>query len=262
MIGQSAGRAVPSPLAVLVGAGGAAALAAGFATHALSGAALVPANLFVLCAILAVGVDLWRMRAAEAADRIDLALFAVGLAMIASPMVSTTWAALGVFGAVCLRRLGVEARGAGWLLIALSVFFLKDRLWAGFVAGALLDLEAATLHAVAGPVIGSVERTGNLLLLADGRDLLILRDCSLLSLMGPSLLGVVALRRLLAPEVRTIGATLLITVAFVIVANVLRLAAMAYSAELYAIVHDGYGRTLFSMAMTAGVVLLGAWRRR
>jgi hypothetical protein len=177
-------------------------------------------------------------------------------------MVSTTWAALGVLGLCCLRRLGAEARGAGWLLIGLSVFFLKDRLWAGFVAGALLEVEAATLHAVASPLIGSVERSGNLLLLADGRDLLILRDCSLLSLMGPSLLGVVALRRLLAPEVRTLGATLLVTAAFVIVANVLRLAAMAYSAELYAIVHDGYGRTVFSAVMTAGVVLLGTWRRR
>jgi|GEM_PF-5518319 len=262
MSGRTIDRAVRSPLSVLVGLGAGAALLTGFATQMLAGAGGAGVNLFVLAAVVGVAADLWRMGRTHDADLADLAIYGVALALVAVPIVSAGWLALGLLGACCLRRHTPTALGCGWLLVGLSVFFLKDRLWAGFVSGAILDAEAVVLHALAGAVIGSVEQTGNLLLLADGRSLLILRDCSLLSLMGPSLLGVVALRRLSAPQVRPGWRPLAIAAGIVVLGNFLRLLAMAWSPEVYHVVHDGAGRTVFGAVLTFAVVLIGIRRPR
>ena len=219
-------------------------------------------NIFLMAAVAAVAVDLWRARRVGVADCIDGTLFVAALVLISLGPVSAIWLALSVCGAAGLRRRDTALGGAGVLMLGIAIYMLKDRIWGGFVSGAVLELEAMVLQSVFAMAIGAIERIGNVLNLPDGRHLVILRDCSLLSLLAPSMLGVAALRRLSAPEApRLTGA--LVAVAFVtVLANFLRLVGMAVSPDWYAWLHDGPGSAVFSGTLTLVVGLTGLWRLR
>ncbi|WP_193172603.1 hypothetical protein [Nisaea nitritireducens] len=221
-------------------------------------------NLCFALALTAAAVDIRRSVQTHGPASItwlDWGVFVLVLVLVAAPTLSSNWFALLLCGFWSFGKGDRFKRYAGIMLIGTSVYLLKDSVWAGFVAQAVLDLEAWAIASIHDLVAGPALARGNVVSLADGRTLVILRDCSVLNLVAPAVLSVMALRRLLHESRTGIWPFVAAISLFVLVLNTIRLTGMAYSPELYDVLHNGVGEDIFASLVSVAVGLLSIWKK-
>ena len=135
--------------------------------------------------------------------------------------------------------------------------------WAGLIAPTVMALEAALLAGLASPLYGeSWGYAGNVLFDANGREMVILKGCSVLDHVGPAVLGAVGLSALMGGCVSTGWRVAALCALVVIAANVTRILAMMYSDMWHAAVHGPQGSAVFSVGLTAVTLLVSGLAAR
>jgi hypothetical protein len=236
-------------LAVVAACGAVAhyALAAGSST-------LTFLHPMALLAGVALAVDLRRpATACRPLNGVDSGLFALALLACASPFRMMAFVGLAAAAALIWRD-GPARRPAAVLMALLASWVLKDGVWVDFISSPVLAAEAQIIRQLLdfGGIAASGE--GNRIALASGRDFMILRECSVLSLAYPCAVGTYALCQLLRPSTpvgwRRIGAALGLLLVF----NTARLVGMVASTEIYAYLHGASGSTPLQLAWAAIVM--------
>jgi len=102
--------------------------------------------------------------------------------------------------------------------------------------------------------------TGNVVGVPEGHNLIILTACTSASGLPKALLGLGGLTLLANGfDRRRMGLALAATLLLNPAVNLLRLSLMAWSSDLYLLIHGPVGANLFDLAQTAIVVCLGLW---
>lgn len=161
--------------------------------------------------------------------------------------------------AVIAARRGRHGVIAAFMLAGLAAWALQDGPFGQAMAGAFIAAEARLLQTMLEMIDLPALRDGTTLALVDGRSLVILRGCSLESMVLPTVLGALAVRRLgLRLEMWPRPAAVLLPLGLVAALNMARLLAMSMSAQLYAVLHGDAGLIVLEVVMILpiGVALL------
>ena len=163
----------------------------------------------------------------------------------------------------CLARSNWRRSGVSYILLAVCVYWSKDAVWAGFIAPPVMTLEASLLTSIASPLYGEPwQSVGNVLFHEKGREMVILKGCSVLDHVGPAVLGAVGLSALMGGCVSTGWRVAALCALVVIAANVTRILAMMYSDMWHAAVHGPQGSAVFSVGLTAVTLLVSGLAAR
>ena len=118
---------------------------------------------------------------------------------------------------------------------------------------AVLGLDAQVAKALAGLFVDGITLDATTLSAASGHSVVLVWGCRSFSQIGNAMLFCCALCSLTAGgqplQVKTLSVYLAATAMLAVGLNTLRLAVMASSAELFHTVHDGFGATLFRLAL-------------
>ena len=197
-------------------------------------------NLFIVCGGLGALAALHRLDDVRADIR-DWAVFLLSLALMATAVRSLAWVGVALIGVHCWIRCPASGKLAGSMLLAFAIYGLKGTIWQGVLAPPIMAMEAATLAALISPLQGEAIADGHTVQLVDGRTLVILRDCSVLNLLAPSILAMLGIRRVMAHPSSRILRPMLVLSSLVTLINLGRLLGMAHSPETYGFFHDGLG---------------------
>jgi hypothetical protein len=233
------------------------------AARLLAGGAGWQAPPVALLAIIAIGLELRRTRQPRQAFP-DVMLAAAALLLIAGPATGFAVLALIPLAAIAARR-GPHGAIAAVMLVGLALWALQGGPFGEALAGPVIAVETRLLEFVLKLAGVPVARDGTMLLLADGRSLVILRGCSLESVAVPTLLGALAVRRLAQPEEAwPRPAAVFLPLALVALLNTVRLLMMCMSAEAYHALHGALGLKALEVVMVLPIAaaLLPTVRRR
>ena len=170
-----------------------------------------------------------------------------------APNGAAAWIALSGMCAALALRPGDRPRTGLWLFAALGACEVWTTIGFRMVAPVALAMDAQ-VAAFALRLAGfAASVAGNVVTVPDGNTIVVLVTCATIHRLPLALLAAAALA---APApaarmARVIGVVLCGYVAL----NVLRLTLMGFSAQLYAVMHDGAGASLYDAAQTALVFL-------
>ncbi len=197
---------------------------------------------------IALGVELHRL-ARTRADMLDLACAGVALLLLAGPATGFAAVALLPLALMAARR-GRHGAIAATMLAGLAVWAVQDGPIGQAMAGPVIGIEAGLAEFLLRKIGLIAMRDGATLQMVDGRSLVILRGCSVESVLFPTLLGAMAARRLTyRAESWPPLSALLLPLGLVAVLNLGRLLAMCISAAGYAAMHTSPGIEILEVAM-------------
>ncbi|MGI9485204.1 MAG: hypothetical protein ACR2RF_04815 [Geminicoccaceae bacterium] len=229
-------------------------------SHIGPNASLQELNLFVVCGGLGALFAIRRLDRLRA-DLLDWVIFLITLAMMVSTVRSFAWVGIALIGLHCWRRCPDHGKAAGSILLALAIYGLKGTIWQGVLAFPVMAMEASVLAALISPLQGEAIADGHAVQLADGRTLVILRDCSVLNLLAPAILAMLGVRQMLGHRSQGLLVPMLTLTVLVTLTNLGRLFGMAYSPEAYVFFHDGLGGDI-SVALIASFTVMIAMPQR
>ena len=179
------------------------------------------------------------------------------------PSSALAWFCVAAYGLTNAWQATGERRTGYLIFAALAGCSIWSSVLLKYWAGPASVLDARAVWSILSLIRADIEVTGNVVGVPTGHNLIIMTACTSASLLPKALLGLTALA-VLAGGVK--GNRLALGVAAVAAAsiaiNVLRLAIMASSADLYALVHGPIGANGFDLAQTLSVIGLGLWVTR
>ncbi|MCV6589541.1 MAG: exosortase/archaeosortase family protein [Marinobacterium sp.] len=174
------------------------------------------------------------------------------------PLASISWAVLTLAGI----WLGWQSKGntaqkaAGMLLVALALRGPLSALMLNLFSGPLLTMDAWLSASLLQLLGESAQQVDNLVLRADGVNLLVLTGCSSVTNLSWALLLWLTVQLWLYQQLPQRAVTMaLLIVALVVGINAIRLTLMTLSQTAYQLVHDGWGGELVNLV----TLLLVLW---
>lgn len=199
-------------------------------------------------------------RAIDNWDRLAGTLYLLGLCV---PRSYASMAALTFFAAYegIRSRRSAEAVAAASLFIGITACQLWGRAVLEFFALPILGVDATLVAGVLKLLQGGdVEHVGNLVNTVQGQSLVILPGCSSLSNISYALLCWMAMVRAYRPSWRKTDLAMVpVVVSGVILLNVLRMALMGVSRQLYFFIHSPAGADVTNSLILI-VAITAAWR--
>lgn len=211
--------------------------------------------------VLAIALD-FIIRSRPEAIRLTVwaeVLLLIGLII---PSSTASWASLAAYAAVMAWRGHGAFRLGALLILGLAAAALWSAVGVNWVARLVTSSEASLVAALLRPLRPDIVHDGNLIGVRGAHEIVLIVACTTANALPRVLLAVVAIsafvgggrHRLLAP-------LCLIALAYGL-ANWIRLAAMAWSAESYALVHGPVGANIFDLAQSVMVLAAGTWLGR
>lgn len=216
---------------------------------------------FVLvAAFIAVKLSLAPPASAREANATPWWLDAAALALVLVPSSAVSWLALLCYASlVALRDTGDRRIGAV-LFVALAASQLWSSILLKWLAGPVTLAEGSLLSAVLSLVRADVVQFGNVIGSPAGHSLVLMTRCTTTDALPAALVALAAIACLLGTpdRRRLIHAGLVLAVA-VTVANLIRLSLMAWSADMYELVHGPIGANIYDGLQAGLVIALGNW---
>jgi hypothetical protein len=254
-------------LPVLVLAGG---CLNGFAVR-VAEALTSPANASLLPGIspfelIVVAVAGWLMAKVPQSQLLRLGVAeGLALAIMLVPSSSASWLAVAGYAAWRARSTQGAERTGALLILALGLSGLWSSQILRLVALPLVSVEAAAAAQLLMLFRDDIVLAGNVI--ASARDashsLIVMVACSSAEALPKALTAALAIACALGGLRRDQLAFGLLTLVLIgVVANVVRLAAMAWSGEMFALVHGPIGASVYDALQTGLVLAIGAWMSR
>ncbi len=205
---------------------------------------------FIVWFAIFCSLDLLRKSSAKAFTHYDSIIAVVAMTMLVIPSAFVSWLALAFFSIYCAFFANKNAplgRNASLIMTAVSMRIPISDICLKISADALLKFDAlATLSFL--KMLGiQASRQGNIIIGAEGHELLIMTGCASFTNISLALLLWFTILR---ANIKTwhSGLTLCVAplIALVVGINVFRLSMMARSKELYFFYHDGLGADIIS----------------
>lgn len=185
---------------------------------------------------------------------------ALALVLILVPSSALSWLALALYagshavGATDERRLGAL------LFLALAIAALWSSVVLKWIAGPVTTAEAVMVGKLVSLLRPDITQTGNVIGNPDTHSLILMTRCTTADALPTAIVSLVGVALLLGRPSRgalcRAGAVL---AAALLIANLLRLAAMTWSGEAYALVHGPIGSNIFDALEAIAVLGLGHW---
>jgi hypothetical protein len=209
-----------------------------------------PFELLAIAIAAALTVRAWRT---EPGREIGLAGWSLALLTLV-PSSTVSWLAL----VVCVLGLAKGAmRPAAFLIIGVALTALWSSTGLRWLVPLLASLDAALVQLLLSPFVDGLVRHGNVLGHPGGHTIVIIASCATLWMLPKVLLGWAALVLLDgSPTWRWWAARGTLVVAVVVACNLVRLALMAWSADLHANVHGDIGANLYDALLVMSAFLL------
>lgn len=223
---------------------------------------------------LTLGVSPFQLVAIAVAMRLSLeddgagwtppfALTALTLALVLVPSSAASWLALAFYAGAIAGYTTGERRTGALLFLAIALAALWSSVILKWIALPATAAEAALAGQVISLLRPDIVQMANVVGVPGGHNLIVMTRCTSAGALPIAAISVVAVAHLLGgiDKSRAIRACLVLAVLYV-VANTLRLAAMAWSADMYTIVHGPVGANIFDMIQIFAVLCLGTWASR
>lgn len=182
--------------------------------------------------------------------------FFLAIALCTLPFQLASVCGLIVVGMALLPIADAREKTLFALLMATSLWIGADSGWRGLISGAIVSAEAKVMAALVNTMIQEATAFGNFVELADGRQLVVLRNCSIVYLLGPAVIVGIGLTAIVNGKAMRVPYIVSAILLFLLLINFARLLAMAHSDQAYAFAHDGLGATLFLIASYCGPVII------
>ncbi|MFO1039425.1 MAG: hypothetical protein U1E45_21480 [Geminicoccaceae bacterium] len=245
---------LPAALAILLVNGRVAESLAGVPPSGLPWVAVGP---FELAAVIVGFGALWQGRA-HLGDTLVPGSILVAASIVPSALVG--WTGLTVGSVIAAWRMP-RVRSALLLFAGVAICHLMASPTFRLVTAPLQAAEAKLVAAVASSIVGPATSSSNLVLLSDGRSLVILPGCSVLATAGPALLGWLALRVWRRQPVSAAWPSALLLLGLLLLLNTARMVGMCVGQDWYHSLHEGVGATAIDLLAVALVFLTAQpWR--
>lgn len=214
---------------------------------------------FVLVAAF-VAVKLSLAPPAPADDAMAWWLDAAALALVLVPSSAVSWLALLCYASLAAVRSTGERRVGAVLFVALAASQLWSSILLKWLAGPIALAEGSLLAALLRLVRPDIVQYGNVIGNPADHSLVLMTRCTTTDALPAALVALAAVTCLLgAPDRgRLMRAGLVLAVA-VTVANLVRLSMMAWSADMYELVHGPIGANIYDGLQAGLVIGLGNW---
>lgn len=185
------------------------------------------------------------------------------LAGLMLPSSTASWAALACYAGHTAWRNGGATRLGALLIVGLSATALWSAVFVSWLAHAITSAEATLVAGLLAPVRPDIFHVGNIVGVADGHQVVLIIACTTANALPRVLLAIAAIAILIGGvrQSRLLAPMALVGIAFAL-ANWCRLAAMAWSAESYALVHGPIGGNLYDLGQSLLVLAAGTWMGR
>ena len=178
------------------------------------------------------------------------------MALIWWPSSLISWPLTGALAGIVLVQARGRARAGAILFAALAAWEVWSAILEPLAANSLVDSDALFVAGLLSVVREGVVHAGNIVGAAGGHRIVILDGCSTAHFVPLAILGASALlfARGVRMSVSLVGVVVALAVALVAM-NLVRLSLMAWSADLYALVHGSTGAVAFDTLASLLVVV-------
>lgn len=216
---------------------------------------------FVLvAAFVALKLSLAPPTAAGEASPMPWWLDAAALALVLVPSSAVSWLALLCYASLAALRTSGERRIGALLFVALAASQLWSSILLKWLAGPVTLAEGTLLSAVLSLVRADIVQFGNVIGNPAGHSLVLMTRCTTTDALPAALVALAAVACLLGtPDRRRLMHAGLALAAAVAVANLIRLSLMAWSADMYELVHGPIGANIYDGLQAGLVIALGNW---
>lgn len=214
----------------------------------------------LLAAFVAVKLSLSLPDRAGAPAAMPWWLDAAALALVLVPSSAVSWLALLGYAVVVALRSSGDRRTGAVLFAALAASQLWSSILLKWLAGLVTLAEGSLLSSVLSLVRPDIVQFGNVIGNPADHSLVLMTRCTTTDALPAALVALAAITCLLgAPDrSRLLRASLALFVA-VAITNMMRLSLMAWSADMYDLVHGPIGANIYDGLQAALVIALGNW---
>lgn len=185
---------------------------------------------------------------------------ALVLALILVPSSAVAWAALALYSGLEAARTAGARRTGALLFLGAALAALWSSVVLKWLALPVTSAEAYVLGHFMQIVRADIVQVGNVVGNPDTHSLILMTRCTSADALPQAGVALVAVAHLLGTiDRRRLMHALLALVAIFAIANLVRLGAMAWSAQAYAFMHGAIGANLFDAFQALLVLALGNW---
>ncbi|MBL8566313.1 MAG: hypothetical protein JNM89_11410 [Hyphomicrobiaceae bacterium] len=195
----------------------------------------------------------------EAARRHSPWLDALAVALVLVPSSAIAWLALAIYAAVQATQTTSERRAGALIFLALAIASLWSSVVLKWIALPVTSAEAFMVAKALAPFRPDIVQIANVVGDQATHNLIIMTKCTTADALPQSAVALAAVALLLGPVSprRLLNACIALGALYA-VANLARLAAMAWSADYYALVHGPIGANIFDLFQVVAVLALAA----
>ncbi len=187
-------------------------------------------------------------------------LDALVLGLILIPSSAVSWLALALYAGATAWRTTDERRMGALLFLGLALTALWSSVLLKWIAAPVTGAEAYVVGLIVSALRPDIVQAANVIGNPDTHSLILMTRCTTADALPIAIVSLVAVASLLGGLKREKFWRACAALAlFVFVANLARLCAMAWSADLYAFVHGPIGANVFDGALVLAVLGLGNW---
>lgn len=188
---------------------------------------------------------------------------AAALALLLVPSSAAAWLALALYAAVQAHHTTSERRIGALVFLALALASIWSSLVLKWIALPVTTAEAFVLAELLQLVRPDIVQHANVVGDPATHSLILMTRCTTADALPHAAVALAAVAVLLGETTRRrlVRAGMALAALYA-VANLVRLAAMAWSSEAYALVHGPVGANLFDLFQVAAVLVLGNWASR
>ncbi|MCB1484669.1 MAG: hypothetical protein KDJ17_07240 [Hyphomicrobiaceae bacterium] len=195
--------------------------------------------------------------------RFALALDAVTVMLVLVPSSAVSWFALLIYAGCQAATSNGERRQGALMFLAIAATALWSSVVMKLIAGPVTTSEAFLLGKLLVGLRPDIVQTGNVIGDPEGHSLILMTRCTTLNALPSALVSLVGVALLLGRINRDrLWRSALMLSALLLGANLIRLGAMAWSADSYTMVHGPIGANVFDGFQALTVLALGNWLSR
>jgi hypothetical protein len=190
-------------------------------------------------------------------------LHALALVLMLVPSSSVAWLAVGLYAVVLAIRSDGATRTGALLFLAMAGAALWSSVALKWLATPVTTVEATVVGYVVQWVRPDITQVGNVIGNREVHSLVLMTACTTADALPSAAVAMVAVALLLGtPDRDRLPVAALALAVLYAVANTLRLGAMAWSGEMYDLIHGPIGANAFDVVQTVFVLGLGSWMSR
>ncbi len=195
----------------------------------------------------------------KTATRADILLIAPVACMLLIPSAMVAWIACAIFGLWGFWRFRTSpvARSVCLVFVAMALRVPTTTLLLSAASEPVLALDAVFVQAMLSLTPLETTLVGNVIVGSDGHNLAVMTGCSSFTNISMGLLAWFAMTRARFHKIPARAALAGVGVAISIVfLNVARLSLMSIDAEMYTLIHDGWGKSAFEASLVLATLVI------